>query len=518
MSYNEKLFRVMTVSHDSGFRESLEYACYSNNTNCLPFIIAAAIAPIVEPSRMVGVWIQTGLLYLFLSSLFYYLVQVQRLKPRTAFAGCLAFLVTKCLFFENGGLSDFRMDLSLYLSFGMTCVWYLTSMARPTKWHFAMLGLAASISCLFRATAPVYLIFALGPLCLLEFVRGDDRRRKIFGVILSAALVAALAGWFFVSNFDFLKYYYVDWNTDANAKIPFSQAMRHWKLAQRSVGEQLVLVILLWGIGTLVVTRRGQTLGSWMSQAWRERDIDWRIGWLGLAPVVLLVSRRAGLNPFVVMPAVFGLVLFFVLPILKQVDRLENRKLNRFCWLILIVALSIAWARGWKRHAPKGLNTMAVQQELIETMIDDTKARDRSKLRYGVVHLTDLNTKGLYSILLFDWPGAIPTLQHVTVDSIQINRKVLFSLPAAIDWERVPGATDEEKLAGLIEKANTMFDFLILPDLETAKNIEVTIAQNFINRYLVKLRTKIVDDPTWVRIAGPIRTNDEEVVEIYRKN
>ena len=34
LSYNEKLFRVMTISRDSGFVKSLETACFANNT-CL---------------------------------------------------------------------------------------------------------------------------------------------------------------------------------------------------------------------------------------------------------------------------------------------------------------------------------------------------------------------------------------------------------------------------------------------------------------------------------------------------
>ena len=518
MSYNEKLFRVMTVSRESGFLESMEYACFTNNTNCLPFIIAAAIAPAVSPSRMVGVWIQTGLLYLFLTSLLYYLIQIRALKPKTALLGCLVFLGAKCLFFENGGLSDFRMDLSMYLSFGMTCVWYLASMAQPTKRHFAMLGLAASICCLFRATAPVYLVFSLGPLCLIDLVRKHDRGRKLVGLGVATLIVAVLAGWFYGVNFEFLKFYYFDWNTDANAKVPFSEALRHWKLADRSVGEPIVLLILLWGVGTVLATRREQSLGGWLSRALREFDVDWRIGWLAIAPIVMLIMRRAGLNPFVVMPAVFGLILFWSLPLLKQMDRLNNRTLNRFCWIVLMVVLSVAWARGWKRHSPKGLNTMAAQQALIDKMLENAKALNKSAFRYSVVQLSDLNSNSLYSILLFDRPNADRDLKQVTVEGIQINRISTFSRPAAIDWERVPGATDEEKVSGLIEDANDRIDYLVLPDLKTAEYLEVTLDQNYINRHLVALRTKITNDPSWVMIAGSLQTKDTEVVEIYRKN
>lgn len=517
LSYNEKMFRVMTVSRESGFASSLEDACFTNNTNALPFIIGAAIAPIVRPSRIVGIWIQTGLLYLFLLSLLVYLVRIRRVKPTTALAGCLAFLAAKCLFFSNGGLSDFRMDLGLYLGFGMTCVWYLASMARPTISHFLLLGVSASIVCLFRATAPIYLLFSLGPLCAIELIVADKRRQKLMGLVGSTLIVVALAGWFFVINFDFLKYYYVDWNTDANAKIPFHEALGHWKLAQRSVGDPLFLVILCWGIGTMLVTREMESIGTWVSRAWSSRDIDWRIGWLAISPVVLMVARRAGLNAFVCMPAVFGLVLFFTLPCISQMDRLADKRLTRFCWIVLIVGMLLVMSSGWRRHTSYGFNTMAAHHQLIDQMLEDAKLQSAKQLRFGVMHLSDLNSSSLYSTLLFDRPDANPNLQSVEIACVEIIRIHTFSRPAATDWRLLKGDTDEDKISLLLVDANSRIDYLILPDEKTAAEVEIRVAQNHINRYLVTLRNQIVENESWVRVGNPVPTDEQETVEIYRK-
>lgn len=497
--------------------DSLDLACFTNNTNCLPFIIAAAVAPVVSPSRLVGVWIQTGLLYLFLASLFYYLVKIRSFSLGTALLGCLVFLGTKCLFFENGGLSDFRMDLSLYLTFGATCAWYLASMAQPAKRHFVWLGVFASISCLFRATAPIYLLFALLPLCLIDIGSGEKRKEKFIGLAWASAIVFLLAGWFFITNFDFLKYYYVDWNTDANAKIPLPEALRHWKLAQRSVGEPLVLLVLFLGIGTMLATSQKHPIAKWISHAWREREIDWRIGWLAMAPVVLLVARRAGLNPFVVMPAVFGLVLFFILPILAQIERLQDGRLTRFCWVVLIIFLLIVWGRGWRRHSPQGFDTMAAQQSLIDVMLEDSRSRGQTSFCFGVTHLTDMNTTSLHSILLFDRPNAVRQIGRITIDGIQIRPISTFTRPAAADWAALEGDSDNEKVAGLVAVANENIDFLIVPDAATATYIETTQRHNQINQHQREIRSSITSDSSWVRLATTVRTNESEVVEIYRK-
>jgi len=516
LSYNEKLFRVMTLSRESGFVASMERACFANNTNCLPFIVAATVAPVVEPSRMVGVWIQTVLLYLFLASLLYYLIRVKRLSVNSGLMGCLAFLGTKCLYFSNGGLSDFRMDLSLYLGFGMTCVWYLASMRSLKRWHFVMLGVSAAVCCLFRATAPIYFLFTLCPLYVLELIRSDGRKEKLTGLLVSFGVVLILAGWFYFFNFEFLKFYYFDWNTDANAKIPFAQALLHWEQAQRSVGEPMVLMILCWMIGVLMAVRKSSSIFSWIRNAFADRDIDFRIAWIGIAPVTLMVAKRAGLNPYVSMPAVFGLMLFFAFPCLRQFDRLADKRLIYFSWLMLVLCLGFAAFRGWDRHSRSEFNSMAAHRDVISAMLESAANQNKTELRYGVTQITDFDANILYSTLLFDNPDANPGFDDVEIDGIKIRRVATFAQPAVTDWRNVEGETDEQKMAWLVADANERIDYLVVPDRETAKRIAVNRAHNVINVHAVRIRELIVNDDSWARVKTGIEAGGNEFLEIYR--
>ena len=518
LSYNEKLFRVMTISRETGFIESLETACFANNTNCLPFIIAALIAKVVAPSRAVGIWMQTGILFIFLASLLNYLVRVRNLKPVTALLGCLCFFVTKCIFFPNGGLSDFRMDLSLYLTFALTCVWFLQSMSRPKKLNFLLLGVSAAAACLFRATAPIYLLFTLGPLALTELLRTENRTAKIIGLLISTLTVVTLAGWFFFFNFEFLRFYYVDWNTDANAKIPFIQALDHLDFVQRAIGLPLTVLLASWMVAATVESIRKKELFTDTVSAFRNGDLDWRIFWIGVSPVLMMIARRAGLNPFVSMPAVFGLVLFFALPCLRRIEDSDSVSFKRFCWTMLVVCLLITCLRGWKRHQPKGFNTMAMQHQLIDAMLNDANTRGVKQIKFGVMHLTDLNSNSLFSTLLFDRDDATPKLSGIQFKQVEIKRVATFSRPAATDWKNLNGQTDEEKFDYLIGDANDRIDYLILPDSKTAEELRITAAHNYINRYLVPLRERIVSDQSWTRVGKPIAANESEVVEILRKS
>ena len=519
LMYHDKLFKVMHSAQTTGFDTAIQWACFTNSTNCLPFIVAAIVSPLVEPSRMVGVWIQTGLLFLLLVSVFWYLSRVRKIRCDLALLGSLAFLTPRSLFLYNGGLSDFRMDLSLFLTFGLTAIWFFTAMRKPNWRNFILLGVAASIACLFRATAPVYLLITFLPLFLLELFRSEHRLKQTTGGLLSIAIVVVLTGWFYYWNFDYLKYYYVEWNTDANAKIPLTDAMEHFSLAQSCVGNAFAFLIASIGIVTMVVTRfRKETIGEWISRAWESKEIDLRIAWVGLAPILILVVRRAGLNGLVSMPAVFGLMLFFLLPLLTQIQRLNDRRVSKFAWFILGVSLLIVFARGWTRHAPDGRNTMAVNHHLIDLMVSDSQQNNRVRADFGVLHLSEMNSDTIFSTLLFDRQTEKRELYRVTIDGVELSVIPTFTLPAVADWKNTAGESDTEKIDGLMAKANQMMDFLILPDETTAEFLEQTKPYNVINQHLTALRTRIIDDPSWVKIADGIQTSDEESVEVYRKN
>ena len=516
LSYNEKLFRTMTISREHGLAESINAACFVENTNCLPFLIGAVIAPVVEPSRMVGIWIQTALLFLFLASLFNFLFSLRKLTASSALAGCFVFLAASCFYLENGGLSDFRMDLALFMGFGLTAVWYLSSMERPNDWSFVLLGVSAAICCLFRATAPVYLVISLCPLIAVNLLLSSNRTIKLRGIAIAATIAVVLTGWFYILNFEYLRYYYVDWNTDANAKIPLSQALRHFKLAGRSVGEPILFLLICWWFGVLIRVRKKQSLISWIGDSIRDRDIDLRIAWLAIAAIVMMVARRAGLNPFVCMPAVFGMILFFTLPCLRQIDKLKDPRLTCFCWIVLLICVGIAGVRGWVRHSPEEFSRMKANHLVIDTMVDNALLRKQKELRYGTVQITDFDSNILYSVLLFDHDNCQPHLDGVLVDGIDVRRIQTFSQPSETDWAQLPGETDEAKIAAMVSEAGNEIDFLIVPDEASAESIPLQTGYNVINNHLVRIRELVINDESWALVKSDIQVDKKEFVEIYR--
>ncbi len=279
-SYYVRLFRVMTIAHEQGIVAGLSKACFGKTTVCLPFAIAAVIGTLgIEPTRCVAVWIQIAFLYLFLISVYCYLKTIRGLNPETAVLGCLAFFSASCIYFHNGGVSDFRMDLALCLTFGWTIVWYVSAMAKPRLWRFAVFGAAAAACCLSRGTAPIYLVAALGPLTVIDLIGPAERKAKIAGLTLAAVVAAGFSAWFYIGNFGFLHYYYVVWNTDANANIPLEKAWSHWQLAWNCIGKYWWRMIIVWAIGLVFTAMiRGQ-VWTMARSIWVNREID--LHWSG---------------------------------------------------------------------------------------------------------------------------------------------------------------------------------------------------------------------------------------------
>lgn len=521
LSYYEQLFRVMTLSREQGFSAGFHEASFVTTTVSLPFIIAASIAPIVAPSRAVGSWIQTGLLFLFLISLHSYLTTMRGLRPSTAMLGCLTFLGAGCLYFDNGGLSDFRMDLGLCLTFGITACLFLSARDQPTWWRFGLLGVAAGACCLSRATAPIYLLAALSPIVLLDLLGCSFKQPllfkvKILGYLFSCLIVLTVAGWFYFLNFDYLYFYYAVWNTDANAGIPWRETMKHPKMVLRCLGDSLPALFLAWGLGLAVVSKTTTPPNFSVQPAGKHRTWDWEILWIGIAPIAILMARRAGINPFVGMPAVIGLILFFLIPVLRRLEQHGSKNLHRYMWICLCLCLLVASARGSRRHQQRSnFDLMSAHHRLIDQILADNLPSGRTQICFGVVQLTELNTHSLYSTLLFDRPNADRHLNHVEIEGTEMTRAPIFGVPAVADWQRVFGTTDEEKITYLMQQAELKIDYLVIPDAASAKSLADTYKHNIINRLLVPVREKVLAG-AWQKIPGPVQVNSGQVVEIYR--
>ena len=520
IAYNEAMHTIMRVRREQGVAPALAAACRIH-TVFIPNAVAALLPTSIDPSRAIGVWLQTSELLALLCSVFYYLT---RIKNQTA---CMAvillspLLALRCLYVHNGGMSDFRMDLSLFFTFSLTAVWYLIAAETGRKLHYLVLGLCAGLTCLFRATAPVYLIVAIGPLVVLDMLRTSARRSAWIGLAIAVSAAAAASVWFYVSNFRLLYYYYFIWNKDANAGLSWQESLRHFEFVGGNMGEWTIRFVLAY---YAVLAIQWLLDGRWLPmvdlRSVRDKlvSLDLRLLWLGIGPAALLVLQGAGLNPYVCMPSMFGTLLFALMPF-GCAQAISSKRLRMLLGAIAVFCCVATAKEGWREHGIRHGGSMAAHQQTLQTIIADALARGGDRATFGTLHSHWMNTNSLYNVLMFDVQGARVADTGILINGLELQQNLVFSaVVAEATWKEIPGSNCDSKLDTLVEKAIQTMDYLILPDQKTATFVQNHIFYNLINRHSVDLRERILRSGQFEKISGDIVNGPDEVVNVYRNS
>lgn len=502
MGYMLSYAEILTLARDAGVVKALQ-AAFHSGTVSLPWIFTAVFSPLLPYSRHPGIWYQELWMTTLVCSVFYYLSRYRHLPPWLAFCYALPFVCFRGVYSANGGVSDFRMDLLLYLFLANMSIWYLATYETDSWIPWAASGLFLLLCVLSRATSPVYMAAMFGPILLARLLQGDRRmlsRLAVFWLPPGALGVVAL-----YVNYQLLHYYYFEWGADPNANLPLWKASLHVLLAGYSIGVPLTLVC----VPALFYALR----------AGKFRNADYTIFWLGTAPVLLLVLRGAGLNPFVSMPAVFGWLLFCLLPFRGHLP-FKPRTQLRLAWLLL-AACGLNAAYGIRQHTdPPGLvPAMPAMRAAIDRMHDDALHHGRHQANFATAHIVDFEETALRNVLVFDY-GAIPRGGDYPYAGVTFRtpHAGIFNAAVPLTWQQdIPGRTDDEKLGTLLKFADRDIDYFFLPDAPSLTWQEHNRAFNFINTKTREFKRRLLATGRWEPLGEPLVASPYETVSLYRK-
>jgi len=331
MAYFNQLAWVMQSTRENGLWFALKNS-YSTSTVFLPWLAGALLSYVVtEPNRMLGVAIQMPLIFLQLLT-GYRFFRAEGVSQWRAVLYSFPLISFPAVFFFNGGLGDFRMDLSQALAYGSFLAALMVARKRDSLAEWAFVGLAISIACLARATTPVYVSMVLGAAFLID-LRKTGVAPTLQRYLLASGVVVLLAGWFYLFNLEHLHYYYFIWNTDANARLPLRESVTHVRFAANHLGTSLLAALLL-----LMLAASPRLARDW-------RRYSPRINWIALVgalvPIAYLVFSGAGLNPFAAMAAVPGFILF-ALHVADLPDAPVRSAARRIAPIVMSIALPVS--------------------------------------------------------------------------------------------------------------------------------------------------------------------------------
>jgi hypothetical protein len=526
--YVNYLARVIGITQSTGASEGWSVAL-TDKTTPLPGLEALLLAMLHVPissMRQLGVWLQVIWLLAFAVSLHRYWTGARGAGPWTGAILTLPFLAFAAVFKFNGGLPDFRLDFSLYTLLSTSAVWYLYTYFTESRVPWLLGGVFLILSILSRAIAPAYAAVMIGPVLFARLAAAPpgQRRRLAQGagwMLLPAGLVVLP---YFIFNFNYLYFYYVQQNADANANLPFRIGVAHLTFAAQHLGPAVgaaafafFLVVLLRHIGVL----RERGLAS-------LHDFDWKLLYMGFAPALFLVLRGAGLNPFLSMPAVFGVVAFLLAPLKTQLVELRSRS-NKAAAVLVVAACLWNAARAPGQVAYPETHIQAIRQG-IEWMREDSLRRKLLKVDFVTLHNWNFQVQFVRNVLINEYgyrevrpsmlspEGVTWMRQHVWDYNRLEGFDIPFNATVPLIWDKVvEGTGDAQKIEWLLSEARNEIDYVFIPDEATIDFMEKYISHNFINTKVRAIRKRFLESGEWKKIGTPLAITDFERVELYAR-
>jgi hypothetical protein len=507
MAYTNVMANVLSVANNEGLARGLS-AALGKSTVSLPWIITAVLAPWLPYSRLVGVWMQEFWMGLLALSVLIYWRRYRRARVGLALLWTIPPLSFYVIYQPNGGLSDFRMDLMLYLLMSLIIVWYLITRETTSRLPWLLSGIFIAGCCMNRATAPAYLGMTFGPVLAARWWFEPQSRvwliRRVAAFWIPASIIGLLP---VIKNWDYIHYYYFVWGAAPTAHLPISKSVVHIAAAglNMGIGVAAAAAILL---GIQIIPRLGR--GHWP-------EIDWTLIWLACAPALLLVVTGAGPNPYTAMPMVFGSLLFSMAPFR---DGVQRRRLVWSASILLALVCGYQAVTGYRDHIDSRggyAPSMAAMKSGIQLMRDQCRLLRLRHAEFVTSHLSDFQATAIRNVLIYEF-GARPKENALLLPdglTLASDYEGVFSPAVPVAWAEVPGATEDAKFTHLSAQANEHVHFFFLPDDASIEWMELHLPYNYINVKIRRLKRDVLASGMWAKIGSPLRITNNEVVELY---
>ena len=508
-AYSIQMVQVARLTQSDGVAAGIKSALSGNVA--LPFLETVAASTVGLPDRTFGIWLQWIWLVALALSLYWYLKRYRGASPTVALCLVLPLISFSRIYDWNGGLPDFRMDLSLYIFVGITVVWFLVTYETDDTWPWMLAGMAAGLACLGRATAPIYLLMMIGPLLAIRFIYDQNRVRLLRNCLIMALPITIAVFVFLVHNFDNLYFYYVLWSPDANRHLPLRESATHFLFAGLHMGFS--------GARLALVALAIQLIVRWR---WKVTDFDWRLVWLAAAAPLFLALRGAGLNGFVSMPAMLGLLLFPLIPFRKGPLLPAAPQLQAAICLIACGVAGVGIYEASHGQFLSGTNptSMVAMKEILNRMSAVAGTRSDKTVQYVMPVVGEMHGCSIQNVLRFNY-GATAVAGGFKSDTGVIfifPREDAFAASDQFLWARsMPNLTEEQRMSELVVLAMKNADGPVLPTTRGLAFLERERPYNLINLKFRELEARLLATGAWQAVGDPVDFSAEEQYCIYRR-
>lgn len=506
MSYMNHLGMIMSTARNEGIIEAIQLGAHGN-TVFLPWLVGALIGGIVNLSRDVAVIIQLPLVLIQAISGYYFFKKVSGYTTIVSVAFSIVLITFAAMFYYNGGLSDFRMDLSQGLAFGSALALFSIAHKCRERKYWILFGVMLGISFLVRATTPVYAVLVFGTCALIDaLISRGNIKVWLTPYLISAGLAMLISLWFYIVNFKYLYYYYFVWNYDANASLPLVQSIGHLNfLFAMHLGIPICMLLILVFLS--------QTYKQLFYTKIKNLDLNWAMLIGAIAPVGFLVFFGAALNPFVSMISVPGLIMFSLAPFKSNALSTQTRGqvILYVCSVFIVIAITaFSGIENHKKIASPWIPNIAGVQAITNIIIKDMEIQKKKTAAFEVTYVGSLDSTAIMNSFIYDQKFTFDINKHAEKNGLKMEA-LHPGLANPVEWAAIYGSHPSDKLHTLVDEAVAKADYLIMPENDTT-----FIPHHPISPYAFELRDLILKSKSFTKISKPIKLSSLESISIYR--
>jgi len=247
------------------------------------------------------------------------------------------------------------------------------------------------------------------------------------------------------------------------------------------------------------------------------KRLPWRLAWLAASPALFLILRGAGLNPYVSMPCVFGVLMFAFFP---WRDARGEEAVSRPVCALAVAACLLTAATAELPHPLRGVSPThaAAMHSLIDRIVDDARARGLRDVYYGIPGIGDFHSCAFINTLIYDYRGRVESggVLLPSGASLVFPDEAVFGASDVFLWNRVvPGKTDALKMDYLVGAALARQRYLLLPDERGLEFLERKRSYDFCNLKVRELKRRLLATGRYALLGEPAEISAQEWIQVY---
>jgi hypothetical protein len=142
--------------------------------------------------------------------------------------------------------------------------------------------------------------------------------------------------------------------------------------------------------------------------------------------------------------------------------------------------------------------------------VDESKAGN--DLTFAVLHIGAMTRDTLFNTFVFDHSFAPGANRKISIGTKTLSpAREIAPVSTELEWLKYPGATDQERIDGIVSKINRQTDFLLMA-VDGSRLLEWI----YMNRFVPEINRQLLQAGDWTQVSPAVSLYSDERIAVFR--